>query len=147
MREKQFLAGGLPLRPHVAWSLSSDIPEVDSSLVQSLGQRLLPWMDRLSLEHLNPSIYVGLRLSSLEASTKEALYLHSLKVDYQQSLLRYCHALSSLPPPAPPSVLLHILRDGRPACWFGPVTDRLGDLRHVSPPLHLFPSVEWNWFD
>lgn len=65
-----------------------DIPEVDSNLVQSLGQRLLPWMDQLSLEHLNPSIYVGLRLSSLEASTKEALYLHSLKLDYQQSLLR-----------------------------------------------------------
>lgn len=64
------------------------IPEVDSSLVQSLGQRLLPWMDQLSLEHLNPSIYVGLRLSSLEASTKEAFYLHSLKLDYQQSLLR-----------------------------------------------------------
>lgn len=65
-----------------------NIPEVDSNLVQSLGQRLLPWMDQLSLEHLNPSIYVGLRLSSLEASTKEALYLHSLKLDYQQSLLR-----------------------------------------------------------
>nr|KAF6282898.1 transcobalamin 2 [Myotis myotis] len=66
-----------------------NIPEVDSSLVQSLGQRLLPWMDQLSLEHLNPSIYVGLRLSSVEASTKEAFYLHSLKVDYQQSLLRH----------------------------------------------------------
>ncbi|XP_015418320.1 PREDICTED: transcobalamin-2 [Myotis davidii] len=66
-----------------------NIPEVDSSLVQTLGQRLLPWMDQLSLEHLNPSIYVGLRLSSVEASTREALYLHSLKVDYQQSLLRH----------------------------------------------------------
>lgn len=63
------------------------IPEVDSKLVQGLGQHLLPWMDQLSPEHLNPSIYVGLRLSSLEAGDKEALYLHSLKLSYQQSLL------------------------------------------------------------
>nr|KAF6404237.1 transcobalamin 2 [Molossus molossus] len=64
-----------------------NIPEVDHNLVQSLGQHLLPWMDQLSVEHLNPSIYVGLRLSSMEAGTKEVLYLHSLKLDYQQSLL------------------------------------------------------------
>nr|XP_045219742.1 transcobalamin-2 isoform X2 [Macaca fascicularis] len=44
-------------------------------------------MDRLSPEHLNPSIYVGLRLSSLQAGTKEDLYLHSLKLGYQQCLL------------------------------------------------------------
>ncbi|XP_069353521.1 transcobalamin-2 isoform X1 [Eulemur rufifrons] len=64
-----------------------EIPEVDSRLVEKLGQRLLPWMDRLSPEHLNPSIYVGLRLSSLQAGTKEDLYLHSLKLNYQQCLL------------------------------------------------------------
>ncbi|KAF6278609.1 transcobalamin 2 [Rhinolophus ferrumequinum] len=64
-----------------------NIPEVDSTLVQKLGQHLLPWMDQLSLEHLNPSIYVGLRLSSLEAGTSEDFYLHSLKLNYQQSLL------------------------------------------------------------
>ncbi|XP_066226565.1 transcobalamin-2 [Saccopteryx leptura] len=64
-----------------------NIPEVDSELVQSLGQRLLPWMDQLSLEHMNPSLYVGLRLSGLEARDKEALYLHSLKLDYQQRFL------------------------------------------------------------
>ncbi|KAF6083233.1 transcobalamin 2 [Phyllostomus discolor] len=63
------------------------VPEVDSKLVQSLGQRLLPWLDQLSPDYLNPSIYVGLRLSSVEASTKEDLYLHSLKIGYQQSLL------------------------------------------------------------
>nr|KAF6468145.1 transcobalamin 2 [Rousettus aegyptiacus] len=63
------------------------IPVADSKLVQGLGQHLLPWMDQLSPEHLNPSIYVGLRLSSLEARDKEALYLHSLKLSYQQSLL------------------------------------------------------------
>lgn len=63
------------------------IPEVDSTLVQRLGQRLLPWIDQLSLEHPNPSIYVGLRLSSLESRANEALYLHSLKLNYQQSLL------------------------------------------------------------
>nr|KAF6282895.1 transcobalamin 2 [Myotis myotis] len=63
-----------------------NIPEVDSSLVQSLGQRLLPWMDQLSLEHLNPSIYVGLRLSSVEASTKEAFYLHSLNSDLRHRI-------------------------------------------------------------
>ncbi|KAF6083230.1 transcobalamin 2 [Phyllostomus discolor] len=74
------------------------VPEVDSKLVQSLGQRLLPWLDQLSPDYLNPSIYVGLRLSSVEASTKEDLYLHSLKIGYQQSLLEYCHALSSLFP-------------------------------------------------
>uniref|UniRef100_H0WSW2 Transcobalamin-2 n=1 Tax=Otolemur garnettii TaxID=30611 RepID=H0WSW2_OTOGA len=64
-----------------------EIPEVDSQLVAKLGQHLLPWMDQLSLEHLNPSIYVGLRLSSLQAGFKEDLYLHSLKLDYQQCLL------------------------------------------------------------
>ncbi|XP_006869314.1 PREDICTED: transcobalamin-2 isoform X2 [Chrysochloris asiatica] len=64
-----------------------EMPEVDSKIVEMLGQRLLPWMDQLSLEQLNPSIYVGLRLSSLQAETKEALYLHSLKLHYQQSLL------------------------------------------------------------
>lgn len=65
--------------------------------MQKLGQHLLPWMDQLSLEHLNPSLYVGLRLSNLEAGTKEDLYLHSLKLNYQQSLLGYCHSLSSFP--------------------------------------------------
>lgn len=63
------------------------IPQMDSQLVERLGQRLLPWMDRLSLEQLNPSIYVGLRLSSMQAGTKEDLYLHSLKLTYQQCLL------------------------------------------------------------
>ena len=72
---------------------------MDSKLVQSLGQRLLPWLDRLSPEHLNPSVYVGLRLSSLEASTKEAFYLHSLKLNYQQSLLEYCPLSSLFPTP------------------------------------------------
>ncbi|XP_027809261.2 transcobalamin-2 [Marmota flaviventris] len=63
------------------------IPEMDNQLVEKLGQHLLPWMDQLSLEHLNPSLYVGLRLSSMQAGTKEDLYLHSLKLDYQQCLL------------------------------------------------------------
>ncbi|KAM5238779.1 transcobalamin-2 isoform 2-T2 [Ctenodactylus gundi] len=63
------------------------IPQMDSQLVERLGQHLLPWMDRLSREHLNPSIYVGLRLSSLQAGTKEDLYLHSLKLDYQKCLV------------------------------------------------------------
>lgn len=66
---------------------------MDSHLVEKLGQHLLPWMDRLSPEHLNPSIYVGLRLSSLQAGTKEDLYLHSLKLGYQQCLLGYYHSL------------------------------------------------------
>ncbi|XP_012586252.1 PREDICTED: transcobalamin-2 isoform X2 [Condylura cristata] len=44
-------------------------------------------MDLLSLEHLNPSLYVGLRLSRLQAGAKEAVYLHNLKLSYQQSLL------------------------------------------------------------
>ncbi|XP_011218475.1 transcobalamin-2 [Ailuropoda melanoleuca] len=64
-----------------------EIPEVDRKLVERLGQRLLPWMDWLSLEHLNPSIYVGLRLSSVQAGAREAFYLHILKLNYQQSLL------------------------------------------------------------
>ncbi|XP_075390169.1 transcobalamin-2 [Tenrec ecaudatus] len=64
-----------------------ELPAVDSKLVEMLGQDLLPWMDRLSPEELNPSIYVGLRLSSVQAETKEALYLHNLKLYYQQSLL------------------------------------------------------------
>lgn len=64
------------------------IPKMDSQLVEKLGQRLLPWMDRLSPEQLNPSIYVGLRLSSMQAGTKEDLYLHRLKLHYQQCLLR-----------------------------------------------------------
>lgn len=68
---------------------------MDSQLVEKLGQHLLPWMDQLSLEHLNPSLYVGLRLSSMQAGTKENLYLHSLKLDYQQCLLGYCCTLSS----------------------------------------------------
>ncbi|XP_037673189.1 transcobalamin-2 [Choloepus didactylus] len=64
-----------------------EVPVGDSKLVEKLGQHLLPWMDQLSPEHLNPSIYVGLRLSSLQAGAKEVLYLHSLKRYYQQSLL------------------------------------------------------------
>ncbi|XP_008571219.1 PREDICTED: transcobalamin-2 [Galeopterus variegatus] len=64
-----------------------EIPEVDSHLVEKLGQHLLPSMDALSLEYLNPSIYVGLRLSSLQAETKENLYLHRLKLYHQQCLL------------------------------------------------------------
>ncbi|KAL1789985.1 transcobalamin-2 [Sigmodon hispidus] len=63
------------------------IPQMDSQVVEKLGQHLLPWMDRTSLEHLNPSIYVGLRLSSMQAGTKEDFYLHSLKLNYQQCLL------------------------------------------------------------
>ncbi|XP_032112792.1 transcobalamin-2 isoform X1 [Sapajus apella] len=63
-----------------------EIPEVDIQLVEKLGQRLLPWMDRLSRDHLNPSVYVGLRLSSVQGGTKEKLYLRSLKLDYQQCL-------------------------------------------------------------
>lgn len=62
-------------------------PRMDSQLVVKLGQSLLPRMDQLSQENLNPSIYVGLRLSSLQAGTKEDLYLHSLKLDYQRCLL------------------------------------------------------------
>lgn len=64
-----------------------EIPQVDSKLMERLGQHLLPWMDWLSLEHLNPSIYVGLRLSSLQAGAREAFYLHILKLNYQHSLL------------------------------------------------------------
>lgn len=63
------------------------VPQMDSQLIDKLGQLLLPWMDRVSPEHLNPSIYVGLRLSSMQAGHKEELYLHSLKLDYQQCLL------------------------------------------------------------
>uniref|UniRef100_A0A8C6W6T4 Transcobalamin-2 n=1 Tax=Nannospalax galili TaxID=1026970 RepID=A0A8C6W6T4_NANGA len=63
------------------------IPQIDGQLVEKLGQRLLPWMDQISPEHLNPSIYVGLRLSSRQAGAKEDLYLHSLKLNYQQCLL------------------------------------------------------------
>ncbi|XP_026980104.1 transcobalamin-2 isoform X3 [Sagmatias obliquidens] len=77
-----FLLGGLGALAQIC-----EITEVDSTLVERLGQRLLPWMDRLSPEQLNPSIYVGLRLSSLQAGAKEAHYLHSLKLSYQQSLL------------------------------------------------------------
>uniref|UniRef100_A0A8D0UXD8 Transcobalamin-2 n=1 Tax=Sus scrofa TaxID=9823 RepID=A0A8D0UXD8_PIG len=77
------LLGGLGA---LAWTC--EIAKVDSDLVERLGQRLLPWMDRLSPEQLNPSIYVGLRLSGLQAGPKEAHYLHSLKLSYQQSLLR-----------------------------------------------------------
>lgn len=64
-----------------------EIPEVDSKLVERLGQRILPWVDLQSSEHLNPSLYVGLRLSSLQAGVQEEAYLHSLKLHYQQSLL------------------------------------------------------------
>nr|XP_004664128.2 transcobalamin-2 [Jaculus jaculus] len=63
------------------------IPRMDSQLVEKLGQHLLPWMDRVSQEDLNPSIFVGLRLSSMQAGTKEAFYLHRLKLNYQQCLL------------------------------------------------------------
>ncbi|KAF0881714.1 TCO2 protein, partial [Crocuta crocuta] len=64
-----------------------EIPQVDSKLEERLGQRLLPWMDWFSLEHLNPSIYVGLRLSNLQAGARETLYLYILKINYQHSLL------------------------------------------------------------
>lgn len=84
------LASGMALWPLSHHFLSSVIPRIDSQLVEKLGQRLLPWMDRLSSEQLNPSVFVGLRLSSMQAGTKEDLYLHSLKIHYQQCLLRYC---------------------------------------------------------
>ncbi|XP_045314285.1 transcobalamin-2 [Leopardus geoffroyi] len=77
-----FLLGGLGALADIC-----EIPQVDSKLVERLGQRLLPWMNWLSLEHLNPSIYVGLRLSSLQAGAREAFYLHILKLSYQHSLL------------------------------------------------------------
>ncbi|XP_032251047.1 transcobalamin-2 [Phoca vitulina] len=77
-----FLLGGLGALADIC-----EIPEVDSKLVERLGQHLLPWMDRLSLEYLNPSIYVGLRLSSLQAGAREAFYLHNLKLNYQESVL------------------------------------------------------------
>lgn len=64
------------------------IPRIDSQLVEKLGQRLLPWMDQLSSEQLNPSIFIGLRLCRMQAGTKEDLYLHNLKLHYQQCLLR-----------------------------------------------------------
>lgn len=64
-----------------------EIPEVDSQLVQRLGQHILPSVDLQSSEPLNPSLYVGLRLSSLQAGLQEEAYLHSLKLRYQQSLL------------------------------------------------------------
>lgn len=77
-----FLLGGLGALANIC-----EIPEVDSKIVEKLGQRILPSLDLLSLEDLNPSIYVGLRLSNLQAGDKEALYLHNLKLTYQQSLL------------------------------------------------------------
>lgn len=97
VRSKQLFASGLALWPHSPRFLSSVIPQADSQVVKKLGQRLLPWLDRVSPEHLNPSLYLGLRLSSLQAGAKEDLYLHGLKLDYQQCLLRCCCPLSSSP--------------------------------------------------
>ncbi|XP_077617721.1 transcobalamin-2 isoform X1 [Crocuta crocuta] len=77
-----FLLGGLGALADIC-----EIPQVDSKLEERLGQRLLPWMDWFSLEHLNPSIYVGLRLSNLQAGARETLYLYILKINYQHSLL------------------------------------------------------------
>ncbi|XP_039081863.1 transcobalamin-2 isoform X2 [Hyaena hyaena] len=77
-----FLLGGLGALADIC-----EIPQVDSKLQERLGQRLLPWMDWFSLEHLNPSIYVGLRLSNLQAGARETLYLYILKINYQHSLL------------------------------------------------------------
>lgn len=57
--------------------------------MEKLGQHILPWMDLTSSEYLNPSLYVGLRLSSLQAGVKEDAYLHTLKLHYQQSLQGY----------------------------------------------------------
>ncbi|XP_070331676.1 transcobalamin-2 [Odocoileus virginianus] len=94
-----FLLGGLGALAHIC-----EITEVDSMLVERLGQRLLPWMDRLSPEQLNPSIYVGLRLSSLQAGAKEAHYLHSLKLSYQQSLLRPASSKDASDSEAKPSM-------------------------------------------
>lgn len=92
------LASGIALSPPSHCFLSSVIPQMDSQLVEKLGQQLLPWMDRISSEQLNPSVYVGLRLSSMQAGTKEDLYLHSLKLDYQLCLLGYFATLSPLSP-------------------------------------------------
>lgn len=90
LRPGQLLVNGLAYSLRCTVFRFSVIPQLDSQLVERLGQQLLPWMDQLSREHLNPSIYVGLRLSSLQAGTKEDLYLHSLKLSYQRCLLRYC---------------------------------------------------------
>ncbi|XP_060048794.1 transcobalamin-2 isoform X2 [Erinaceus europaeus] len=60
---------------------------LDRTLEAGLGRRLLPRLHLLSAEHLNPSVYLGLRLSGLQAGAQEALYLQSLKLHYTQTLL------------------------------------------------------------
>ncbi|XP_020852018.1 transcobalamin-2 isoform X2 [Phascolarctos cinereus] len=63
------------------------ISPANSSLVGSATQQLLGWMDRRSPSELNPSIYVGLRLSNQPSRDQDDLYLSSLIVHYQQAFI------------------------------------------------------------
>ncbi|XP_036591645.1 transcobalamin-2 [Trichosurus vulpecula] len=60
------------------------ISPANSGLVASGIRQLLGWMDRRSPSELNPSIYVGLRLSNQPSQDQDDLYLSSLMVHYQQ---------------------------------------------------------------
>lgn len=77
-----FLLGG----SGVLASQSCEI-RLDPALEAGLGRQLLPQLHLLLAEDLNPSLYLGLRLSSLQAGAPEGLYLQSLKLHYPRVLL------------------------------------------------------------
>ncbi|KAM9097249.1 transcobalamin-2 isoform 1-T2 [Sarcophilus harrisii] len=61
------------------------LPAASSDLVGTVTQQLLGWMARRAPSELNPSIYVGLRLSNQPPRDQDELYLSSLTVHYQES--------------------------------------------------------------
>ncbi|XP_043835244.1 transcobalamin-2 isoform X2 [Dromiciops gliroides] len=84
-----------------------EIPPADSLLVGRVTRQLLAWMARRSPEELNPSIYVGLRLSNQPSQHQDDLYLNSLMIHYQQSFTSL--ALDHPPKPSMGQLALYLL--------------------------------------
>ncbi|XP_074062445.1 transcobalamin-2 [Macrotis lagotis] len=84
-----------------------EIPPANSNVVGRATQQLLRWMDRRSPSDLNPSIYVGLRLSNQPSLDQDELYLNSLMIHYQQSFSS--HPPVEQPKPSTGQLALYLL--------------------------------------
>ncbi|XP_044530183.1 transcobalamin-2 [Gracilinanus agilis] len=84
-----------------------EIPPANSNLVVRVTQKLLGWIDQQAPLELNPSIYVGLRLSKQPSQEQDDFYLNSLMIHYQQSFSSL--ALEHQPKPSMGQLALYLL--------------------------------------